>query len=297
MEINTKIESSVMQMGNVWNGISKKSLCDIDREFLKAALNKHGFLIMRDYICDVNDFTNFINTVSSEISLDPAREHITSAAQLVDAGVDAIGFHCENGNSPFWPELCWFHCIVPPKVGSQTTVCDGIELWNALSKSTRELFIGNRISYSRHVSEMAWKQYVYHTTNKSIPIEKVTFKDLKNLVSDISNVNVTLLENSDIHYRFVTYAMHKHQPTGRFAFANSLRGPSFNYEHPIISFENGDKIPEEVIYEIDMQSEELTQEINWKMGDTVLIDNYRVMHGRRKILDEKRKIVNALSNW
>ncbi len=68
------------------------------------------------------------------------------------------------------------------------------------------------------------------------------------------------------------------------AFANTLLGPSYNYEKPRFYFADGSEIQAELLEELAERSERETSEIDWQDGDVVLIDNKRFMHGRREIL-------------
>jgi hypothetical protein len=81
----------------------------------------------------------------------------------------------------------------------------------------------------------------------------------------------------------------------RIAWANSIFGPSYNYETPRITFGDGREIPADLLDEMRGLTDELTRDIEWKNGDVVMIDNTRVMHGRRAITDPDRTIFNALS--
>jgi len=101
-------------------------LGELEREFLLSCVSEHGYVILRGFKADIGEFSRLVRSVSKRISLDPARSFNGSIAQKVDAGYDAVGLHCENGNSPFWPNLCWFYCEQSPSRGSQTTVCDGL---------------------------------------------------------------------------------------------------------------------------------------------------------------------------
>jgi alpha-ketoglutarate-dependent taurine dioxygenase len=82
---------------------------------------------------------------------------------------------------------------------------------------------------------------------------------------------------------------------GRVVWANSIFGPSYNYEAPEITFGDGHKISPELLAEMRATTERLTRNIDWRNGDVLLIDNTRVMHGRREIKDTSRTIFNALS--
>jgi alpha-ketoglutarate-dependent taurine dioxygenase len=42
--------------------------------------------------------------------------------------------------------------------------------------------------------------------------------------------------------------------------------------------------------ELNAIAEKITAEINWQKGDILMVDNTRIMHGRRAFVDDKRNI-------
>jgi hypothetical protein len=267
----------------------------------KALLAEHGFVLFRGFGGDVDVFGEWVRSCSSRVSLDPARRFKGGTAQKVDAGVDAIGLHCENGNSPFWPDLCWFYCERAPMAGSQTTICDGVQVLEQMDPEARGVFERQPILYSRRVGEQLWRTYVFHALSADWPeltgIEDVTFDDLKSLAAGAQGTEFLLEVDGTATYRFtvpaIRYSVVAQQPTR--AFANSIFGPSFNYEPPRITMADGSDIQPAVLQRSDTLCQRLTFDIGWRDGDVALIDNTRVMHGRRKIVDEARTIYNALS--
>src|SRR5262245_30814355 len=108
------------------------SLDEVAPREVFALLREAGFLLFRGFDADVEAFNAFVKKLSSRIISDPAREFFGEAAQKVDAGLAEVGLHLENGNSPFMPDLTWFYCQRAASTGSQTTVCDGYRVWDAL---------------------------------------------------------------------------------------------------------------------------------------------------------------------
>ena len=92
-----------------------------------------------------------------------------------------------------------------------------------------------------------------------------------------------------------TCAVHPTQFSKQLSFANSLLGPSVNYEPPKITWEDDEPISENIWSEIRTLFAEHTVDINWENNDVVVIDNTRWMHGRRKLLDLNRKIYGGQS--
>lgn len=270
---------------------------------LAKRLMSYGFVVLRNFEVDLHTFSAFVKRHSKRLSLDPARVLHDSqgkpVAQKVDAGTDAVGLHCENGNSPFWPDVCWFYCEMPPRQGSQTTVCDGVEVFNELSASARQKLLAHDIVYSRRVPEHLWKTYVRHGSGDGDVSgdTRALFNKLLSLVNEAGSAEVILHEDESITYRFRTSAVLRHSafnPSFQ-AFANSIFGPSYNYERPSITFDDGTPLDDTLLDELRRVCDKHTRNIDWEANDIVVIDNRRVMHGRRAIEDTRRTIYNALS--
>lgn len=272
------------------------ALRDLDQAWVVEALAQAGYLLFRGFTPTLEDFSLFVKSYSSRVTLDPARSfHGGEVAQKVDAGTDAVGLHLENGNSPFGPDLTWFCCEKAAATGSQTTVCDGYRVWDAASEPAREAFLRQDIVYSRRVEQQKWKQFVFHHAGGTIPLEEITVDDIRRLANDADSTTITENEDGSINYAYRTPAAHGTLFGERLSWANSVFGPSYNYETPRIAFADGSEIPRALMDEMRELTERMTEDIDWHDGDVALIDNTRVMHGRRAITDPARTIYNAQS--
>lgn len=272
------------------------SLADIDPVELRGLLAGAGYLLLRGFEgTDMTVFTALVQGTSVRTTLDPAREFYSDVAQKVDAGYDPVGLHTENGNSPFRSHLAWFFSEKAASSGSQTTVCDGYRVWEALSATTREAFAAQEIVYSRYVGRQQWQTMAYHLLDKAKPAEEITVEDLQQLAALVPGTQVIAQPDGGIVYAFQTPAAAGTVFGTRTAFANSILGPSNNYEKPRITFADGTDIPPPMLEEVARVTAAYTEDLNWQDGDVAVIDNTRVMHGRRAITDPNRTIYNALS--
>lgn len=266
---------------------------DISKTYLTELLKTHGAIIFRGFNISLDQYSNFIGKKSIKVTCDPARKTVAGNSQLIQAGLDAQGFHCENATLPFWPHLQWFYCNVAPKIASQTTLCDGYEAWNCLRDSSKELFLSKRIQISRNIPENLWKKYL--SVEFNIPVDQVNESHLKLVSNKVPGQSYLINYDKSVYSSLLTYAAHKTIFSDNIVFANSILTPSYNYEKPSISFEKNEEIPEEIMKEIIDVTDKLTIEIDWEPQDMVVIDNTSVMHGRRKILDANREIYGAQS--
>ncbi|WP_406288650.1 TauD/TfdA family dioxygenase [Embleya sp. NBC_00896] len=261
---------------------------------LVPLLARTGYVLLRDFAPTLDDFNALVRTCSARITLDPARAFYGDAAQMVDSGHDPIGLHIENGATPYPPDLLWFHCVTAADSGSQTTVCDGQLLAEALDVETLDLFRRQRIVFSRRVPAELWRRFVAFGLDDGRSPDEIGAADLHALTG-AHDVEITVHPDDSITYAHATYGAHPSRWSTEIAWANSLFGPSYNYETPDIRFEDGSPIPKDVLAEIAEVAERVTEEVLWQSGDVLLIDNSRVMHGRRAITDPRRTIVNAQS--
>ncbi|MET7669457.1 TauD/TfdA family dioxygenase [Micromonospora luteifusca] len=282
--------------GLLCSGPDGATLTDLDPPTVTRLHSQAGFILFRGFRTDLESFSALVHALSGRITLDPAREfHGGDVAQKVDAGEAAVGLHIENGNSPFAPDLTWFYCKRAAAAGSETTVCDGYRVWDAFGAETRKRFAAQDIAYSRRVEEHRWKAFVNHQLGGAKPVDEITVGDMRALVTGPGRTIIEPLADGAIRYEFQVPAAHDTLFGTRLAFANSILGPSYNYEKPRITFADGSEFPPEVLDEVRERTAELTEDIAWQDGDVALIDNTRVMHGRREILDPARTIFNAQS--
>jgi alpha-ketoglutarate-dependent taurine dioxygenase len=271
------------------------SLADVDPSALRALLKEAGFLLLRGFASDMASFTALVQATSTSTTLDPARDFYSEVAQKVDAGFAEVGLHTENGNSPFRAHVAWFFCEKAASSGSQTTVCDGYRVWDALSPAAREAFAAQDIVYSRYVAEAQWRAMAHHLLGRTKPAEEIAVEELLALASQLDGTEIVPQEDGGVRYSFRTPAAGPTVFGERRSFANSILGPSFNYEKPTITFADGTPLSADLLAEVEEVTARLTENLDWQHGDAAVIDNTRVMHGRRAITDPDRTIYNALS--
>lgn len=267
------------------------SLESLPKAIIIEALKVSGILLLRNFNTSINSFSKLVEKTSARVTIDPARNHTSEKTQLVDAGTDAIGLHIENGNTPFLPDCLWFFCEIAAKEGSQTTYCDGKSVWESLSEKSRDIFKNKKIKYQRNISEKMWQKYL----SAELGLDTVTVEHLMMVENRVPGLSVKLNDDQSIWVTYSTSAVHIDPFSGELYFANSLLGPSYNYEKPIITFEDNSIIPEDVLNEVTEISNSHTKDIAWENGDIAIINNKRVMHGRREIMDVNRKIHVAMS--
>lgn len=259
----------------------------------QLGLEEQGWALFRGFHHDLDCFSQLVSSFCQTLTFDPAREFSSHMSQKVDAGTLAVGLHTENGNTPFPPELVAFYSQKSALTGSQTTVCDGVALYNALPSALQQRFESS-IKVSRTLPEHLWKAYVANEHPKLTSQESVTFNHLNEVINMVPGQSGKLNDKGELDYQLTIKPLLKKK--GKTAFANALLGPSFNYQTPTYHFADGSKVEQALLDEVAHYAQAHTYELQWQDGDMILIDNTRIMHGRRAIEGDpkERQLVIAM---
>ncbi len=257
----------------------------------KKQLRTHGWVLLRKKCASTQQFDQLLAKFIQNVTFDPARRSASQKTQMVDSGTGPIGLHIENGNTPLPPDIVAFHCVRAATEGSETTVCDGRELWQQLPTHLQALF-SKAITVRRTLDSSIWKRYVASALGRS-DHEYVEAHDLHYFLNQVPGQTGVLHKDGSLDYTLTVEAVREDNLLGQKAFANALMGPSFNYETPTYCAADGTVIEQSTLDELTELSAPLVQEVRWEDGDVLLIDNKRVMHGRRTIIGPaSQRIIN-----
>ena len=287
-ELSDKIEDG----GCVIEPKGNKGLADIDRnEIIKIFENK-GIILFKNFNIDKDQIVKFTDLFTLQYANDANRREIrfeNPKLHNVDPGKMEMPLHSEASYSPSWPEIVWFYCRLAPKKSGQTTVCDGRSIYKNLSQKTKNFFLSNQIVYKLKIP------YERKKNNQS-DIEEIKLKPWY-----IENPGVTDcfidFKNKEIHLKQKRYAVVETRKNNKVSFSNHLQ-IILDRDPQVLGWnlEDGSKIPDDIMSEVKEVSDRLTININWKDNELCMIDNKRMMHGRRAILEnEKRDILNIQS--
>lgn len=201
----------------------------------------------------------------------------------------AVPLHGEMFYTKYKPTILWFYCISPPASDGETTVCDGVEIFNQLSAATQKLFTEKDIKYIRHYSNEVW-QGIYLTDDPQRVAE---------ICADRDTQFVHHAADNSISTEYQCSAIAKPLYTDKPAFVNNILPvmvqEANGHTHSIVRFADGSKISDEVIAEINEVADRLTIPVAWQAGDLVMVDNSRLMHGRFAFNDTQRELNMRMS--
>lgn len=289
----------ILESGSLILNSEKESLLNLEKETVINGLKRFGFVIIRGFETNTERFKQFSNSICTEFmpyvgGAYNKRETINGDKTLLTVtGANlrfAVPLHGEMHYTKNKPDVLWFYCVTPALKDGETTVCDGIAVYNALSNSTKELFLTKKIKYIRSYPKEIW-QDIYKTDDLA-------------QVADICKGNETKLEiqeDKSIATEYLCSAIIDSKYSQEKAFVNNILPVTTQEEiqgskASLVRFEDGSKIPSEVISELKEVTEKLTINVSWQPGDIVLVDNSRMLHGRRAFADNQREIYVRLGH-
>lgn len=252
-------------------------------------LGRNGWALLRGFRTDLSGFSDLTAQLCTRITFDPAREHSEKNIQKVDAGLGPIGLHIENGNTPVCPDVVAFYCTRAAFEGSQTTICDGREVYDRFDARQKARW-SQKMRVKRNLPEELWKRYLANEHPAISDPDEVQEEHILQFKAAIPGQDFTLRDDGSMDYELTVLPVRPSSISDGQAFANAILGPSHNYEPPVYTLEDGAHVSPDEIEELRELAESCTVEINWQDGDIAVVDNTRVMHGRRAIKDTDRQL-------
>jgi hypothetical protein len=219
----------------------------------------------------------------------------------VNKGTDAIPLHRESSFLPTQPDVVALYCQRPPASGGQTTLCDGVALLAALPEDVRSFLQSEVLSWRFVLPPERWTVVLGTTSQEEASLH---IKELMTRYAPpLATYDFTFTDDClDGTYRapFVLPTFWGKVP----AFSTSLLGYYHRRQGAYVAkhlhqltISDGRPFPEDMLDVIAACAEKLVVETQWQPGDIVLADNSRVMHGRRAIVDEQRRILARLGRY
>jgi len=258
-------------------------------EAVNASIVRHGWVVLRGFAVAMPQFSDLVAQLCRHITFDPAREYSEANTQKVDAGFGPIGLHIENGNTPRCPDLVAFYARTAAFEGSQTTICDGVDVLAALPEALRERW-SQKMTVSRRLPEALWKRYLVNEHPALSDPSQITQEHILQFKAATPGQDYEMHDDGAMTYHLTLDAVRPSRFSSTIGFANAVLGPSHNYEPPRYVMADGTEVTRGEIANLAAIAETCTHEVNWQDGDIAVLDNTRVMHGRRAIVDANREL-------
>lgn len=275
---------------------SQGELRDLDVGALREGIAAHGVVLLRGFAHDgLSDFQALTERFElpflrhGGIAHEPL-DGVVDTIRMVTAGTEAVGLHSEVSGLPVRPDYLWLHCVQPAAVGGETVLCDGAALWSALPEHVQQTFRERRLYYSsgeRGITPTEWK--AAFDTEDPAHAEACIEAFAATLDPRFEEMVLKRVEGDRFVGHYAISAVVP-SPYGKAeAFANALFGPYRVFP----TFEGGEPVQDELLSEIGAAFGPLCRPLRWQAGDVVMVDNWRVLHGRLPFLGA-RKIVTRM---
>lgn len=212
----------------------------------------------------------------------------------VNPGQDFIPLHREGAYSPAAPDILMFYCDTPPSNGGETILCDGVVLREELSNDARAFVDGAILKWRWWQPAESWRAKL-GTEDKAEALERLD--ELQAYLPPYERLEAEF-DGDTLRGSFLTPAVIPTRSGDAAAFCNSVLayynqgGRDFFGESGLeLSLLDDSAFPDNVLHELHAAAERVTQPVNWKKGDIVVVDNIRVMHGRRAFGGRRRIFV------
>ncbi len=290
--------------------VREESIEALSGSEIVALFKQHGALLFRNFAVDTEAFLEFTSRYCRDFStyqgggfrwgsLD--REKIGNNETLLSVTGSTQSFGIPLHGEMYYmrqkPTLLWFYCEHPPAEAGETTLCDGRELYKKMTAKEREYFSEHKLKYIRHLTREEWP--VAFQTNALDDLRAWCVKNDSTLTENpdgsmtieyvCSAVSRERVENQDVFINnlFVIHSAEQAILSGAAAKALSLPR---NACPIVVRLENDAEIPQEIIAQLEQAANKLSAKVSWQAGDVLMIDNTRILHGRKKSPDAARNI-------
>jgi alpha-ketoglutarate-dependent taurine dioxygenase len=309
--LSLKVDPITPSFGIILSRADEKDQLPFGGTDIADLLRRYRCVIFRGFQATIEDFErltaaltqDFLSYQGGGFTVGPfSRSTVNNNKTLLTATGKtqefALPLHGEMYYLSRPPDLIWFYSAKPSSEGGETTIGDGVKIFNDLCGPTARLFEQRRIRYDRRLADGDW-QVAFQTTDKKTVEEFCRMQALE-LTWEPDGSAIT-------HFRCSAL---RSLENGNYAFINSLlllalgeqalRSGQAALDVPeakemkpdfVVRWEDGTPIDLAILKEVGKISHRNEIPISWQPGDIVLVDNRSVMHGRRASVGRDRQIL------
>ncbi|HEY6139358.1 MAG TPA: TauD/TfdA family dioxygenase [Thermoanaerobaculia bacterium] len=292
--------------GAIVDARPEESLDELRPEDVRELFGRFGSILFRGFGADTESFMAFTERFCEAFSTyrGGALRWKEFDRQMID-GIPTlltttghnqtfpIPMHGEMYYSSERPDVLWFRCVQAPRFAGETVLADGLEVAARLSERTRALFAGRKLLYIRELAPEDWP-----TSFQTHDIDEIK------RLCEATGTHMEVRDDGTLQTEFRCSAF-----TADGRFINSIlplslaeqafeRGDGANdprhFSHrrfPLkVRLDDGSRIPDDMLDEIECAVKAVTFKIQWRDGDVAMVDNARVMHGRAQTVGDDRVI-------
>lgn len=265
----------------------------------RAALKEHGAIVIRAG-ASLSDFEALSNelitpmvhhSTSTTVERDVVNQDGTTST--VNKGMDYIPLHREGSYAPLCPDLLMLYCVRPSAEGGQTTLCDGVELLEALPADTRQFVSDAILRWSWSATPERWMAALGVESKEAA---RARLNAMSTRLQPYEKLEATFADDT-LHGVFQTLCVIPTRWGRKRSFCNSLliyhyrQATDFYPKHMYVpTMGDGSPFPSEMLEEISSLARERTHSTQWQANDILIFDNSRYLHGRTGFTDTRRQI-------
>ena len=275
--------------------------------FIELKLEEHGAIIFKDFpIKTAEDFDQFVSTfnydtftyeesLSNAVRINKTNKVFTAneAPREVE-----IFLHHEMAQTPTYPKNIFFFCKSASETGGETPLCRSDQLYEELLKEDKTLiesFEKFGVIYNSIMSsgdELISGQG--RSWQKTLGVSTKNDAEAKLLELGYS---WDWIEGDNLSVTTKPLKATKELENGKKSFFNQVIAASLGWKKSSknqiapVRFGNDQEINQSAIEHISELAQSLTLLRSWQDNDILLIDNYRVMHGRKPFSGNKNREV------
>ena len=296
---------------------AKQPITQVSSERLSEALTTAGAALFRGFHVDQDAFESLSGRLSRRFTsyVFGGRRVVSREAkiQTVNLGFFAVPPHGELTDSPTQPHVCWFYCVRAPRQGGETLVSDSARIATDMDPRLLEKFRHRLLRYRIPLGPEFWRP-MFDVTDLTSLKQRLEVWQLR---SHFSLEGETLIQD----YRVPLFSRSRF--SGKLACVNALVHDSI-MSHPwhhqlcrfyrrlgvpprflpllaplpwagaaLLSyptFEDGESVPRSLIQALAAITDSNQYVHRWEQGDVLVLDNTRMLHGRRRLMGPDRKI-------
>lgn len=261
-----------------------RSLRALDIDQVMRVFRSSGFILFRGFAVEEDGLRAFTDRFTARFighgNLDRTLISEDSTLMTVTPGQDVIHAHSEMSYTPLRPDVIWFHCVQPASEHGETFVVDGVRVYDEMRAPTRALLSSRKIVHRfRDIAPEAW-QRMLRTDDAGAALR---------MLDALPGFSYQITAAGRLDAEYVTSAIKPTKYGRALAFNSSILDVGG-------VFQDGSEIPAEIFRELKEQTGDLARLIAWKANDIAMIDNTRILHGRRPFTDPRRRLHIRMAN-
>jgi len=276
-------------------------------------LEEHGVILFSDFpVKNAENFDHFVTAFNFETFT--YEESLSNAVRInktdkVFTANEApkeieIFLHHEMAQTPIYPHRIFFFCKSTSEKGGETPLCRSDHLYDAIYRENESLlknFEKYGVIYNSIMSdgdELVSGQG--RSWQKTLGVKNKNEAEIK--LAQLG-YEWTWMQGNNLSVTTCTFEAIKTLKDGRKSFFNQVIAASLGWkkssenEVSPVRYGNGDEIDLSAIELIAELANSLTFLRSWEENDILLVDNFRVMHGRKPFSGSKaREVLVSLTN-